>query len=193
MLMQQEFKCEDGGILQEYVGCKIEYDPKVPIMKLTQPVLIKSLVDEFGVNKMGRESSVPATAGTVLNRNEEEGTEVDKTRMRSGVGKLLHLVRWSRPEIFNAVRELTRVTSVASKAHLNAMKKCMTYCVETKQRGRVIKPDSLWNGKNDFEFTIHGKSDSDFAKEPIERKSVSGWSVFLNRASIRRSLRCRIV
>ena len=30
----------------------------------------------------------------------------------------------------------------------------------------------------EFEFTILGFSDSDFAKEPTEQKSVSGWVVF---------------
>jgi len=140
--MDDQFECEDGGELKEYVGCKIEYDRKIPIMKLTQPVLIQSFEDEFEVNKLGRDVSTPAIPNTVIvTKAEKEGTEKDKTYMRSGVGKLLHLVRWSKPEIFNAVQELTRVISEAGAEHIKAMKRCMKYCVQTKERGRVIKPN----------------------------------------------------
>ena len=41
-----------------------------------------------------------------------------------------------------------------------------------------MKPSEKWDGSKEFEFTILGFSDSDFAKEPTERKSVSGWAVF---------------
>ena len=40
-----ELDCEDSGKLNEYVGVKI--DNKGDEMKLTQPVLIQSLEDEF--------------------------------------------------------------------------------------------------------------------------------------------------
>ena len=183
--MDDQFECEDGGELKEYVGCKIEYDRKIPIMKLTQPVLIQSFEDEFEVNKLGRDVSTPAIPNTVIvTKAEKEGTEKDKTYMRSGVGKLLHLVRWSKPEIFNAVRELTRVTSEAGAEHIEAMKRCMKYCVQTKERGRVIKPTMTWNGNKNFLHKIWGKSDSDFAKESATRCSVSRWGVFLNGVSI---------
>jgi hypothetical protein len=40
-----------------------------------------------------------------------------------------------------------------------------------------------WDPKDrDFEFEISGKSDSDFAKDPETRRSVSGLAAFLNEA-----------
>jgi hypothetical protein len=57
------------------------------------------------------------------------------------------MMRWSRPEIYNAVRELSRfMTTGASDAHMKAMKQMMKYCVETKDRGLLLKPDVKWNG-----------------------------------------------
>ena len=46
-----------------------------------------------------------------------------------------------------------------------------------------MKPKGQWNGRDrDFLFEINGNSDSDFAKCPETRRSVSGWAVFLNGA-----------
>ena len=77
-------------------------------MKIAQPVLIQSFKDEFDIKESGRAVETPAAPNTALPKGDEEGTEGDKSKMRCGAGKLPHLVRWSRPEIFNAVREQDR-------------------------------------------------------------------------------------
>jgi hypothetical protein len=51
--------------------------------------------------------------------------------------------------------------------------------VETKDRGLLFKPDVKWNGDSEFKLVIRGILDSDFAKDPETRKSVSGNSTFL--------------
>ena len=43
-------KCDDAGEMQEYVGCKIEIDQNLRSAKITQPVLIESLSDEFDLD-----------------------------------------------------------------------------------------------------------------------------------------------
>ena len=43
----------------------------------------------------------------------------------------------------------------------------------------MIEPTEFWDGDKKFEFTISGRSDSDFAKDIISRRSVSGCSTFL--------------
>ena len=98
---------------------------------------------------------------------------------RSGVGKLLHLMKWSRPEILNAVRELSKFMSGAAMAHQEAMYRVMKYCVATSERGLLLKPNKIWDGNPDFEFEIEGESDSDFAKDPETRRSVGGHATFL--------------
>jgi hypothetical protein len=48
-------------------------------------------------------------------------TPEQQTKYRSGVGMLLYLVKHSRPDISNAVRELTKVLDGATLAHWKAM------------------------------------------------------------------------
>lgn len=50
-----------------------------------------------------------------------------------------------------------------------------------KQRNHV-ETNATWDGSRNFEFTVHGISDSNFAKCPTSRKSVSGYAAFLNGA-----------
>jgi hypothetical protein len=113
----------------------------------------------------------------------EEGQELNQPehkKFRSGVGKLLHMMRWSRPEIWNAVRELSRRMSKCNNDHMKAMKRVMKYCVDHPERGWMLKPLRTWNGKDkDFEFIISGKSDSNYATCSETRKSVTGFIVML--------------
>jgi len=76
-------------------------------MKLTQPVLVQSLHDEFDVPK-GDTPVTPAAPGQVSSKETEEKeplNDKDQSTCRSAVGKLSHPMRWSRPEVLNSVRE----------------------------------------------------------------------------------------
>ena len=43
--IKSRFDCNDVGLLNEYVGCKIEQDENS--IRFTQPVLLQSFEDEF--------------------------------------------------------------------------------------------------------------------------------------------------
>ncbi len=69
----------------------------------------------------------------------------------SGVGKLIHLIKRSRPEIMNCVCKLSRFMSSALGS-----------------QGSIL------------EFTVTGKSDLDNANDLATIRSVTGCSTFLN-------------
>jgi Reverse transcriptase (RNA-dependent DNA polymerase) len=169
------FECDNVGVMTEYVGCKVECNNNDSI-KLTQPVLLQSFVDEFDLSKVGS-AVTPAPQGEKL-RVAEQGTEGDdamQTVYRSGVGKLLHLTRWSRPDIRMAVQSLTRFGGRAGDKHLKAMHTVMQYCINTQYRGRKIKPNRLYQGdESTVHFKVAGRSDSDFASDEETRRSITG-------------------
>jgi hypothetical protein len=94
---------------------------------------------------------------------EDEINVKEKRKYQAGVGKLLYLARWSRLEIGNAVRELSKFASRPIIGHVEAMHQVMNYCVVDKELG---------------------VSDSDYSKDMETRRSVMGYSVFLNGAPI---------
>ncbi len=89
---------------------------------MTQPVMIQSFQDEFDT---GRTKQVrPAEAGTVLQKaraNEEQSNEEDQTKYRSGVGKMMRMMRWTRPGIYNAVRDCARHMQGTTEDHYQSM------------------------------------------------------------------------
>ena len=103
--LMQKLDCEDEEQLNEYVGVKIER--KQDRLKLTQPVLVQSLQDEFDIPEK-TPYALPAPNGKELISEDELLNEDEKKIYRSGVGKLLFLMRYSRPDILNAVRELSK-------------------------------------------------------------------------------------
>ena len=182
------FDCDDIGEMKEYVGCKIER--RAELIKLTQPVLIQSFIDEFNVDQKYKPGT-PAEPGSVLaNFNAEQSlNKVQQKKYRSGVGKLLHLMRWSRPDILNAVRELSKYMMSACEAHFKAMYRCMSYCVGSINKGLVLKPNGNWN-----DLIIRGESDANYATDLDNRRSVSGYAVFLNDAPVSfKSIQQRVV
>jgi len=63
-----------------------------------------------------------------------------QSKFRTEVGMLLYLTKHSRPEIWNAVRELTKVLDGATPGHYKMMIRVMNYIMETKDYGVHIKP-----------------------------------------------------
>jgi len=61
------------------------------------------------------------------------------------------MMRWSRPKIYNGVRELSRFMTIgASKDHVLVMEKIMNYCLTTRERGLLLKPTQEWDGNPEF-------------------------------------------
>ena len=184
--LMQHFKCDDVGEVKDYIGCKIDFDEKMRSLKMTQPVLVQSLSDEFEDIPQGKAPLVPAKPGDILTAGDVETLSAEMhTRYRMGVGKLMYLAKHSRPDINNAVRDLARHSHAPNQGHWNAMCYCIRYVRATPERGLVLRPSGEWDGKDrSFQFVIRGRSDSNYATDPETRKSVTGTVVYLNDAPI---------
>jgi len=78
---------------------------------------------------------------------------------------------------------------LACEAHMKAMYRCMAYCVGSIDKGLILKPKGSWNN-----LEIRGESDANYATDLDNRRSVSGYSVFLNDAPISfKSIQQRVV
>ena len=183
--LMNQFECEDCGPMDEYVGCTIE-KLNTGGIKFRQKVLLQSYRDEFDILKL-KKFNTPAAPGTVL-RKPDEGDELltpaKQTQYRSGVGKGMHMMQYSRPDTYNAVRDLARHMTKATQAHYDAMLRMMKYVDDTSDRGLVLNPTRKWDGNKEHEFIISGRSDSDYAKDTQTRKSISGYRVLLEDAPV---------
>jgi hypothetical protein len=177
-------ECDDGGEIKEFVGCKVDINRAKKTLKLTQPVLLQSFTDEFQVN----DNQQPLTPG-IPTKALQIGTEPavhghKRSYYRSGVGKLMHLRRWSRPDMANAVRDLSRFNTNSSEEHLAAMHRAMCYAITTPTRGLTLAPNGEWDGDPTFEFEITGVADASYKPYHDTTSSVGGHAVFLQGATI---------
>jgi hypothetical protein len=120
---------------------------------------------------------VPGQAGDVDTSPEEQ------FQYRKGTGKLLHLQKWSRPDILNATWDLSRFMGNPTTTHVKALHRIMTDVVQTPARGLLPSPDDDWDGTAKKELTILGRCDASFHSCPDTGRSVSGWSIFVHGAS----------
>ena len=64
------------------------------------------------------------------------------------------------------------------EAHVRALMTLMKYVTHTKHRGLMIAPKEMWSAG--YKFKLHGRSDSDYATNLDDRRSISGGRVFVN-------------
>ena len=95
-----------------------------------------------------------------------EGTDLtpeEQTMYQSGVGMLIHLMKWSCAEISYAVSELSKYMKKTNRSHVLAMYHLFHHVLATKERGLVVEPSESWNGLLEFLFKITRMSDASFA------------------------------
>jgi hypothetical protein len=94
---------------------------------------------------------------------------------RAGVGKLLYLIKYSRTDISNVVCELEKCMDKVTPAAFKEMKRVMRFM--PKDYGFRIarkKPE-----QDNFKWNMVVYSDSDWAGDKEDRRSVSGCVIFI--------------
>ena len=123
---------------------------------MTQPVLVQKASDEFDLP--ARKPNTPAFPGSVLVKSDKQFTldSAKQTKYRSGCGLAMHIMRYTRPEIYNAVRDCTRHMAEANKSHFEAMTRVLGYITGTPKRGLLLKLFGTWNGTREYKFKVNG-------------------------------------
>jgi hypothetical protein len=168
---QLKFDIRRVGPLKEYVGCSVVTLPDGS-MKIVQPDIIKNLERAFGNIVMDmRNFRTPMGPGITVSRpkeNDETIGPTDQQKYRSGVGMLLYLVKLSRPDVSNAVRELSKVMDGATSDHVEMLHRVIKFVLITRERGVLINPN--------LEREVHAFVDSDYAGDSDNRRSITGYT-----------------
>ena len=77
-------------------------------------------------------------------KNPEECiSTIDQKKYRLGVGTLNYLVKHTRPDLSNAVRELSKVLNGATEQHMMDLCREIKYVLNTKNYGLPIEPTCI--------------------------------------------------
>ena len=88
----------------------------------------------------------------------------------------MFLIKHSRPDLMSAVRELSKVLGKATPAAYKELLRCAKFVISTKNKGLKVEPHELIDGK----WILEVYSDSDWAGDPDNRRSVGCYVIFLN-------------
>ena len=111
-------------------------------------------------------------------------TDKEQFKYRSAVGMMLFLVKYSRPDIANSVRELSKANNNANYAHYEQMLRAIKYVINTKNRMLKFIPE---NKGEKWEFKC--MCDSDYAGDKDNRLSLTGYCIYVNGCLV--SWKCR--
>ena len=169
--------------LTDYLSCEIRMNSRRNAAWIGQPHMIKKIHQNFAeeVKKLPKYRT-PGTPGfgIVKTENESEMIAEDKqSRYRTGVGMLMYLIKHSRPDIANAVRELAKCLGKATKAAYKELLRCIKYVLETKDKGLLMAPT-----QKEEEWLLEIFSDSDWAEDKNDRRSITSLMIFLEKALI---------
>jgi len=132
--IEREFTIKRVGTLKEYIGVTVEC--KTDEIHLTQLDIIEKMEHEFrDLLKDAKEYESPMGSNVSILRPKEQDkliTDEMQKRYRSGVGSLLYLVKQTRPDLSNSVRELAKVLDGATEAHLKFLVRAIKYTLDTE-------------------------------------------------------------
>jgi hypothetical protein len=123
-------------------------------------------------------TNVPMAPGAMPNKFECPKTEDEIQRMkdipyRNLLGCLMFIASRSRPDIAYSVTSLSQFCENPAKSHWNKLKNVLSYLSSTKELG-------LEYTKKDLPLQLVAYVDANWAGDPENRRSWSGYCIFLN-------------
>jgi hypothetical protein len=164
--------------LTDYLSCQLIENIELKEILILQPHLINNLEAKFGDEvKSKRVYKTPGTPRfkIVCPENDDDIIEPDlQRRYCSGVGMLLYLINYSRPDLCNVVRELSKCMDKATVGTYFEMLRVVKFVIDTKKFCLKIRPEN--KVKN---WSLHVFCDSDWAGDSEKRISITGFIVYL--------------
>jgi Reverse transcriptase (RNA-dependent DNA polymerase)/gag-polypeptide of LTR copia-type/Zinc knuckle len=178
-LKKHEFNLKIEKDVVEYLSCCIIETKNEAKLTMIQPHLLTRLNQKFGEEiKDMRKYMTPGTPRFKIQRSINDMEVLDSEHQRnyrSGVGMLLYLTKYSRPDISNIVRELSKCMDSASWGSYQELLRVIKFVDDTKSFGLKVQP----RFDDDLEWNLKIFCDSDWAGDPETRISVTGFVIYL--------------
>lgn len=177
--LKSVFLMKDLGKASSFLGIHLERSDDC--IYISQEKYIRDLLQKFNMNECNPVST-PMDINEKLSKDMGPKTESEKNEMKDIpylelIGSLLFIANITRPDISYSVNYLSRFNTNPGKKHWIAAKRVLRYLKGTIDWKLTY---SAANNNRD----IQGYSDSDYANDPDERKSVSGYVFKLGNGAV---------
>lgn len=169
------FKVRDLGEAQVFLGMEIRREKSGELL-LSQHRYIEQLLERHQMVD-AKPRSTPLPPGfKYLPSGDQNELLSNPTEYRALVGELNYLATNTRPDIAFALSVLSRHMAAPTKSAMNLATGVLRYLAGTRELGL------RFGGVGDVQMS--GYSDSDWAGDPVTRRSTSGYVFTLNGAAI---------
>ncbi|KAH9111206.1 hypothetical protein AeMF1_014215 [Aphanomyces euteiches] len=171
--IKNTFQVTDKGDLGFILGIQVERNRTTKTLQLRQTKFIEELLSRFNMSAC-HPVSTPQAQGTATEDIHAEDTR--NVPCQSLVGALQYLVSATRPDIANSVRYVSSHNHDHNQTHWRMAKRVLKYL----------------KGTSDKALTFQGNRtgqpvafcDADFANDPTDSRSISGFAVMLAGAAV---------
>ncbi|KAE9307873.1 hypothetical protein PR003_g20891 [Phytophthora rubi] len=170
---------KDLGDIHYILKMEVHRNRAQRTMMISQRKYIAELISKFNLV-----NSTPVMTPQVSGLALEPETKLSAEQIaaqpfdyRGIVGSLQYLVRGTRPDIANAVRELSKFISCYNRTHWEAARRVLKYLKRTSTYGLLLDGNT-----SDVTYEVY--TDASFACQPKERKSVSGYVIQMAGTSV---------
>ena len=160
------YKARDLGATTHHLNIYIERDRKAKTLKISQPTLIDSIVNEFNMAD-SNPKSIPMSPGCDISKLTDQDTPLpQEVPYAKCVGALLYLSSTTRPDLALCVSLLAKHMSKPAMRHWTYAKSVLAYLNTTKTYGIT------YGTSNE---TLQAYTDADYAACKDTRKSRTGY------------------
>ena len=172
-MLRSEFEMKDLGAAKRLLGMDIHRDRSQGMLWLSQSHYIEKVLVRFHMSQ-AKPVSTPLAAHFRLSTSSEsldaeEEVYMSRVPYASAVGSLMYAMVCTRPDIAHAVSVVSRFMSKPGKEHWKAVQWIFRYLRGTSNYGLMFDKRTANLGQ------VVGYSDSDFAGDLDERRSLTGY------------------
>ena len=166
--LKENFKLRSFDTSGVYLGLELDWSENGDRVKVHQTSYIEKLLQVFRMEDSDAVNA-PALSKVRLSRTDPVSESAANRPYRSLIGGLLYTLG-SRPDAASAIRTCSQYMAEGADLHWQAGKRILRYLKGTKEKGVVYT-------KQD-EYRLQAYCDSDWAQDPDDRKSVTGYVIY---------------
>ena len=163
-LFMDKWECRDSGDCQEFLRMRIHR--KRQSLLLDQCSYLTKVVERFGMTN-AKYARTPLPTGYIPVPNQGEVNPQMRSEFQQVIGSLLYIMLGTRPDIAFAVTKLAQFAANPSKEHLDKARYIVRYLAGTANYALVF------NGASNKGLIAY--TDSDYAADPVKRRSTTGY------------------
>jgi hypothetical protein len=171
-----EFEMEDLGEASFFLGTQITRDRKARTITITQTAYLKALLVKHRMEGCHPTATPMDTAARHIKGEENYRADADTIHQyQSVIGGIMFAMLCTRPDIAHAVSILSKYAQNPTPLHVTGAQRVLRYLSGSLTRGITY----TGTGDHRSEPELTGYSDSDWAQDRDDRKSISGYAFLL--------------